>query len=452
MIEIMKKQKNLFFAVLFICLLQSVIAAAQVQTPRYISMVPHTNAYYEYLPQGYPEPNKKYPLMIFFHGLGETGPGTAATLPYVLRNGPPKLINEGSFPTSFTVNNVNHKFIVISPQFTDWPTETDADNIINYLIANYPVDINRIYLTGLSMGGGVVWNYSGNDISHANRIAGIVPVCGAGYPYPSHAQTMAAANLPVWATHNSLDNVSPPYYTIDYINLINGSSTPPSPLAKKTIFEVPTANHDAWTRTYDPAFKENGVNVYEWMLQNRRFLTVLPVTGLSFNAATATGNKVILQWSTVSEINNPAFTIQRSEDGIHFNDLAVVNSTATNGAGAQYSYIDNSPLAGTSYYRLQMQEPGASKTYSSIKSIQTAPGSVIRIFPNPVRDKLNISIHRSFVNSTLQINNVNGQLVQTEFLNGNGTISVNVAKLPAGIYYAAIINKTGKQQFRFVKR
>jgi predicted alpha/beta-fold hydrolase len=157
----------------------SIQAVAQVQTARYISMIPHTNAYYEYVPQGYPEPNKKYPLMIFLHGQGEAGPGTTASLPLVLRNGPPKLISEGTFPASFTVNSVNYKIIVISPQFTVWPTEDDLDNVINYLIANYPVDINRVYLTGLSMGGGTVWNYSGNDINHANRVAAIVPVCGA---------------------------------------------------------------------------------------------------------------------------------------------------------------------------------------------------------------------------------------------------------------------------------
>jgi predicted peptidase len=89
----MKKTKLLLFVLSFFCLIFSNLSMAQEQTAIYTSTCPHSNAYYEYLPAGYPAAGVKYPVMLFFHGSGEVGPGTAATLPTVLRNGPPKLID-----------------------------------------------------------------------------------------------------------------------------------------------------------------------------------------------------------------------------------------------------------------------------------------------------------------------------------------------------------------------
>src|SRR6187549_3974423 len=92
-------------------------ARAQVQTPRYISMTSNTNGFYEYLPQGYdPNSSTTYPVIIFFHGIGELGSGNQWELPRILYTGLPGIINQGQFPVSFNVNGQTHKFIVISPQ------------------------------------------------------------------------------------------------------------------------------------------------------------------------------------------------------------------------------------------------------------------------------------------------------------------------------------------------
>jgi hypothetical protein len=66
------------------------------------------------------------------------------------------------FPVSFNVNGTDFKFIVISsPQFINWPTSSDVNAVIDYATSHYGVNKNRIYLTGLSMGGGAVWNMPG---------------------------------------------------------------------------------------------------------------------------------------------------------------------------------------------------------------------------------------------------------------------------------------------------
>ena len=138
-------------------------------TPKYVSMTANSNGYYEYLPEGYnPAGIQKYPLILFLHGAGDIGNGSATELPRLLMVGIPKLINEGNFPVSFTVNGVVSKFIIISPQFISQVTDaageaaavTDVHNILNYIGQNYKIDLNRVYLTGLSMGGGSTFNLS----------------------------------------------------------------------------------------------------------------------------------------------------------------------------------------------------------------------------------------------------------------------------------------------------
>lgn len=241
---------------------------AQVQTARYNTPInANTKGFYEYVPQGYSSGTGTYPLIIFLHGKGNLGNGDAATLPRVLWNGLPKLIKEGGFPSSFTVAGSTYKFIVISPQFVVWPSPADVEAVLNYAINRYRVNVNRVYLTGISMGGGAVWDFAGHNSLNANRIAAAVPICGSSYPEAERGRVIAAANLPVWATHNTGDEVVPVSNTQSYIGYIN-TAPAPVPAARKTIFNA--LGHNAWTKTYDPAFKEGNRNIYEWMLQYQR--------------------------------------------------------------------------------------------------------------------------------------------------------------------------------------
>ena len=285
----------------FCCILSGLLiwqkAAAQTLTPRFITTTAASNGFYEYLPLGYdPAATQKYPLIVFCHGQGEIGNGTTQ-LAAILDNGLAQQLdnqvnhnNTQHFPTSFAINGNSFSFIVILPQFNTWPASTDIDNIINYAIANYNVDVGRLYLTGLSMGGGVVWAYAGGASTYANRLAAILPVSGAATLGQGSAQIIASANLPVFATHNSQDPTVPPSYTIDNVNFINSSNPPPNPLAVDSIFPVASPQHDAWTKTYDPTQKLiNGLNVYQWMLQYSRLSVHLPLTMLAYTATALPG-------------------------------------------------------------------------------------------------------------------------------------------------------------------
>src|SRR4051812_7180808 len=254
---------RLFLCALFSISILSVFGQNLVQKPVTTNVTASIGGYYECLPLDYnTNADKKYPLLLFFHGVGEIGDGSPTQLPKVLRNGPPKLINNKTFPNSFTVNGEKFSFIVISPQFKNGTNNPDnIKALIDYCVAKYRVDTTRIYLTGLSMGGGFCWSYNLKS-GYPNRLAAMLAVCGAYYPNTTAMKNMVAANLPVWATLNSNDPTVPSYYSVNWVNGMNNNVPAARPTALLNIFT--STSHDAWTKTYDPAFKPNGLNVYEW--------------------------------------------------------------------------------------------------------------------------------------------------------------------------------------------
>lgn len=444
---------NVFLRSLSLPLLISLIlfsntdVSGQTFTPKYnTSMTAHSNGYYEYLPEGYNSGDQKYPLLIFFHGAGEKGNGSETQLSRVLANGTPKQINAGTFPKSFTVNGNTYKFIVIAPQITDSPVPSDVDNILNYVIAHYRVDTLRIYLTGLSMGGGVVWEYPGESFTYASRISAIVPVCGAAWPANFRCENIAADNLPVWATHNNGDGTVPLSYTTGFVNGINSQNPPPNPRAKMTIFN--SSSHDAWTATYDLNFKEEGLNVYEWMLQFAK-KSVLPVNDLQFKI-TEEKNGVAINWSTTSEVNNYGFTVERSSDGNRFDSVSFIPSSGS--SAHQYQYVDKYPASGEYYYRLKIIATTGQVNYSEIRSIRLSGTGTITLYPNPVNNVLHIQSGNNFTKATLRITDVSGKSVQVYSITGGGDHSVPVRLVP-GMYVATII-QDGKVVFNksFIKK
>ena len=239
--------------------------APAIQTAVTANVSSRIGGFYKALPARYDSTTKKYPLLVFLHGVGETGNGTT-DLPRLLNNAVPKLLSQKAFPAKFTVNGVSYSFIVINPQFKEWPQPIDVNAMIDYAVANYRVDETRIYVSGLSMGGGNAWDYA---VAYPNRIAAVVLICGASWIAKDQMANLAKSNLPVWAFHNNDDGTVGVNTTITNVDNVN-SFNPVIP-AKKTIW--PYGGHDAWTKATNPATKEcEGKNMYEWMLQYNREL------------------------------------------------------------------------------------------------------------------------------------------------------------------------------------
>lgn len=218
--------------------------------------------FYKALPARYDSTTKKYPLIIFIHGLGELGNGTTQ-LDKVLANGTPRLLKNKTFPPNFVSGGKNYSFIVVAPQFKAWPSGADVNAVIDYAVKSYRIDASRIYVSGLSMGGGGTWAFA---TAFPSRAAAIVPICGAQGASTANASKIAKAGLAVWAFHNTDDPTVAVLNTNNWIQYINNAN--PSIPAKKTIW--PTGGHNAWSKATDPAYREGNMNMYEWMLQYHR--------------------------------------------------------------------------------------------------------------------------------------------------------------------------------------
>jgi len=239
------------------------------QSKRSLTAYPNTvvdafiHGFYTSLPANYSS-GKKYPLLVFVHGSGELGDGSAGSLPAVLRNGPPMQIDQqltnnvdAHFPDPVVVGGQSFEFIVLSPQMITQPAQNGpeqqmVDDIINYAIAHYRVDASKINLTGLSMGGFGTWDLA---IKHPEEFAAIVPICGGG----DTAEIWKLRNMPVWCFHGAKDSTVPIGMEQKMIRALQIYN----PSIKFTIY--PDAGHDSWTATY------NNDSLYQWLLLQKRF-------------------------------------------------------------------------------------------------------------------------------------------------------------------------------------
>ena len=202
--------------------------------------------YLLFLPEGYgAEATKRWPLILFLHGAGERGDN----IWLVAKHGVPKIdTQQTSFP-----------FIVAAPQCP--PKKIWSNDLLLALLdeveTKYAVDTQRVYLTGLSMGGYGTWSLG---LSQPERFAAIAPICGGGELItPLLANKSDLVRLPVWAFHGAKDPTVPLAESermVNYMKMIGGKEV------KLTVY--PEAKHDSWTQTYA------NPELFTWFLQHSR--------------------------------------------------------------------------------------------------------------------------------------------------------------------------------------
>ena len=196
--------------------------------------------YWLYLPKDYAGGEKRWPMMLYLHGAGERGDD----LQLLKKNGPPMLIEQGKdFP-----------FIVVSPQCPkdQWWELDELNALLDEVIARYAVDENRVYLTGLSMGGYGTWMLA---CRYPERFAAIAPICGGGIAYLAKKKL---AHTPVWAFHGAKDTTVVMDESLRMVEAVQKAG------GRATLTIYPDAGHDAWTETYE------NPKLYEWFLRHRR--------------------------------------------------------------------------------------------------------------------------------------------------------------------------------------
>ena len=278
--------RNLFLSIF---MLVTIGASAQQVARTLTSSGGLFMGFYEYTPADYnSDPSVKYPLIIFLHGIGERGNGTTE-LSRVLANAIPRYIDAGH-PMRFFWNGKWETFIVLSPQLSSsygyWSNQY-ISAMLEHAKANLRIDTNRVYLAGMSLGGGGVWTYATSGLSNAKQLAAMSPVCGicSGGTWCNFRD----ANLPVWAFHAQDDGVVGAGCTITHINNINACS----PAVKPYMTIWPNGNHWIWDRAFDTAYNWQNPNLFEWFLGQNKSLPVnnRPVAraGNDLTISTATG-------------------------------------------------------------------------------------------------------------------------------------------------------------------
>ena len=224
-----------------------------------------TNGFYLAQPAKYNTSGKRYPLIVWIHGAGQFGNGTS-DLALVLREGIPKMFADKKIAPNYVAGGENFSFMLAAPQFIGYPSNQQVQSFVDSLKKNYRIDSTRIYLSGMSIGGIITCDVTG---AHPTSYAAILPMGGVSRPGADLAEKtkrIAAGKVAVWAFHNEDDFVYNVSEARNFVALIN-RNVPPVP-AKLTT--NPTGGHDAWTKHVDPVFRENNLNIYEWMLQYKR--------------------------------------------------------------------------------------------------------------------------------------------------------------------------------------
>ena len=206
--------------------------------------------YLLYLPKDNPaQPDARPPLMLFLHGAGERG----TDVQRVAIHGPMSLVKRGT----------NFSFIIVAPLCPDnqrWDPEA-LMQLLEHITAQHAVDTNRIYVTGLSMGGYGTWSLG---LKYPEKFAAIAPICGGGniidmvLAGPEHEAALRA--LPIWAFHGAKDPVVPISESERMVEALKTRAKHQN--VKLTIY--PEAQHNSWTETY------NNPQLYEWLLEQRR--------------------------------------------------------------------------------------------------------------------------------------------------------------------------------------
>ncbi len=186
--------------------------------------------------------DKKLPLVILLHGAGERG------------NGEEELskVEVHGFSKIFTEDK-HYACVLVQPQCEQnsfWAAKVpQIMAFIEALQETYEIDENRIYLTGISMGGFGTWYTA---MAYPETFAAIAPCCGGGMPWNAAVLTM-----PVWAFHGDSDTVVKPYNTTDMIEAMEQARLSPKLTIGKGV------GHNMWDYTFDE-------ELLFWLLRQKR--------------------------------------------------------------------------------------------------------------------------------------------------------------------------------------
>jgi hypothetical protein len=174
--------------------------------------------------------------------------------------------------------------------------------------------------------------------------------------------------------------------------------------------------------------------------------TTLPVSWLSFSGF-ANGENVDLIWVTAQEINNKGFEVERSKDGINFENVGFVKGAGTYNGKVNYAFVDAGILASTPvvYYRLRQIDFDGKFEYSSTVVVRNNMDAAneVKVYPNPFKESVSIELRNATeLSGTATLIDIQGRVVKTISLNldkGFGAFVMSgLDELNDGVYFVKV--------------
>ena len=209
----------------------------------------------------------------------------------------------------------------------------------------------------------------------------------------------------------------------------------------------------------NPVISVSGISNSHIANNSTRYVTIgsiaqttpLPVELLNFNAK-CIDNNTTLTWTTASEINNDYFTIERSFDGIDFDEITTANGNGNSSSSTTYQWIDKNNTNQTSYYRLKQTDFDGNTVLLETKAITCNNIRKISIYPNPFNNSFTINLDENTrYPITLEIRDYLGRLVHNQIIKANNTNIAIDKKLINGTYAVKIFNETSQLVKKVIK-
>lgn len=163
---------------------------------------------------------------------------------------------------------------------------------------------------------------------------------------------------------------------------------------------------------------------------------LLPIE-LTYFKAYYNENNVTINWQTATEENNDYFNIERSINGINYETVGTVLGAGNSMIALNYSYTDNNPINGVSYYRLKQTDyDGAYEVFSPV-SVSYLNENDLKMGPNPAINEFNIMMGGEMGAGTISLYSITGAMVKNIELSSNYT-TIDISNLPAGNYMMVI--------------
>ena len=173
--------------------------------------------------------------------------------------------------------------------------------------------------------------------------------------------------------------------------------------------------------------------------------SVLPVELVAFDAVIQSNGDVSLGWTTATEYNSAYFMIERSVDGVSFEDLGRVAAAGNSNVETVYSFIDETLLTGVVYYRLHQVDLDGKSAYSDVRAVNiTSSSESFSVWPNPSNGgALYLKGNTAVDQINVAVVGLNGQQVYARdhaLNNENFVIEMEAADMMRGLYIVYVTN------------